>query len=163
MPVPVHGICGLISERHAMSAAASQSILAVDDSASMRQMVRFTLEGAGYKVVQASDGVEALKCARGGGRSGAHRRQHASHGRHPLVRELRALPAYKFVPMLVLTTESGNGDENARQAGRRDGLDRQAVQPEQLLATISSRALITVPRSMSSRRHVQHLHSRGRH
>ena len=40
-----------------MSGAHQQTILAVDDSASMRQMVRFTLEGAGYKVVQASDGV----------------------------------------------------------------------------------------------------------
>jgi CheY-like chemotaxis protein len=46
-----------------MSGSASQSsrvILAVDDSASMRQMVRFTLESAGYRVVQAVDGVEAL-------------------------------------------------------------------------------------------------------
>ena len=39
-------------------------ILAVDDSASMRQMVRFTLEGAGYKVVQAADGIEALEIAK---------------------------------------------------------------------------------------------------
>jgi len=44
-----------------MPGASGQVILAVDDSASMRQMVRYTLEGAGYKVVQAADGVEALE------------------------------------------------------------------------------------------------------
>ena len=48
-----------------MSATAAQVILAVDDSASMRQMVRYTLEGAGYKVIQAADGMEALEFARG--------------------------------------------------------------------------------------------------
>ena len=50
-----------------MSGSASQNsrvILAVDDSASMRQMVRFTLESAGYRVVQAVDGVEALDFAK---------------------------------------------------------------------------------------------------
>ena len=50
-----------------MSGSASQNsrvILAVDDSASMRQMVRFTLESAGYRVVQAVDGIEALDYAK---------------------------------------------------------------------------------------------------
>ena len=42
----------------------SNVILAVDDSASMRQMVTFTLRSAGYEVVEASDGLEALEYAR---------------------------------------------------------------------------------------------------
>ena len=78
-------------------------ILAVDDSASMRKMVHFTLSGAGYDVVQAVDGVDALEYAR----------DHAvdivlTDVNMPrmdgiaLVKELRALPTYRFTPMLVL-------------------------------------------------------------
>ena len=89
-----------------MSGAHQQTILAVDDSASMRQMVRFTLEGAGYKVVQASDGMEALEVARGASVDlvltdvNMPRMDGIS-----LVRELRSLDSYKFVPMLVLQVE----------------------------------------------------------
>jgi len=113
-------------------------ILAVDDSASMRQMVRYTLEGAGYTVVQASDGVEALQLAR-------------SHNADlvltdvnmprmdgiSLVRELRALDNYKFVPMLVLTTEAGQETKlRGKQAGA-TGWIVKPFNPEQLLATIA--------------------------
>jgi two-component system chemotaxis response regulator CheY len=118
--------------------ARGQTILAVDDSAPMRQMVRYTLEGAGYRVVQASDGVEALEFARTSGvdlvltdinmpRMDGIR----------LVRELRALQAYKFIPVLVLTTESG---EDMKQRGREAGATGWIVKPfnpEQLLHTIA--------------------------
>jgi two-component system chemotaxis response regulator CheY len=121
-----------------MSGAPAQSILAVDDSASMRQMVRFTLEGAGYQVLQAADGNEALEVARTRavdlvltdvnmpGMDGI-----------TLVRELRTLPAYKFVPMLVLTTESG---AETKQRGKQAGATGWIVKPfnpDQLLATIA--------------------------
>jgi two-component system chemotaxis response regulator CheY len=113
-------------------------ILAVDDSASMRQMVRYTLEGAGFEVVQAADGAEALEYAR-------------AHGVDlvltdvnmpgmdgiALVRELRALETYKYTPMLVLTTESG---QDTKQRGREAGATGWIVKPfnpEQLLATIA--------------------------
>ncbi|HEX7012458.1 MAG TPA: response regulator [Steroidobacteraceae bacterium] len=118
--------------------ARGQTILAVDDSAPMRQMVRYTLEGAGYRVVQASDGVEALEFARTSGvdlvltdinmpRMDGIR----------MVRELRALQAYKFIPVLVLTTESG---EDMKQRGREAGATGWIVKPfnpEQLLHTIA--------------------------
>jgi two-component system, chemotaxis family, chemotaxis protein CheY len=113
-------------------------ILAVDDSASMRQMVRFTLEGAGYKVVQAADGVEALTIAKSNNADlvltdvNMPRMDGLS-----LVRELRALDHYKFVPMLVLTTESGN---DTKQRGKEAGATGWIVKPfnpEQLLATIA--------------------------
>ncbi|HEY5806556.1 MAG TPA: response regulator [Povalibacter sp.] len=121
-----------------MSAAPQQTILAVDDSASMRQMVRFTLEGAGYKVVQAADGVEALELARQGGAVdlvltdvNMPRMDGIS-----LVRELRSLDTYKFVPMLVLTTESGQETKlRGKQAGA-TGWIVKPFNPEQLLATI---------------------------
>ena len=113
-------------------------ILAVDDSASMRQMVRFTLEAAGYKVIQAADGVEALSFAKSNPADlvltdvNMPRMDGLS-----LVRELRALDHYKFVPMLVLTTESGN---DTKQRGKEAGATGWIVKPfnpEQLLATIA--------------------------
>src|SRR5262245_42013222 len=122
-----------------MTGANSQTILAVDDSASMRQMVRVTLEGAGYKVVQACDGVEALDFAR------------SSDGVDlvltdvnmprmdgiALVRELRLLDSYRFTPMLVLTTESG---QETKQRGKQAGATGWIVKPfnpDQLLSTIA--------------------------
>jgi len=120
-----------------MSAASPRTILAVDDSASMRQMVRYTLEGAGYKVVQAADGVEALEFARTDTVDlvltdvNMPRMDGIS-----LVRELRTLHSYKFVPMLVLTTESG---QETKQRGKQAGATGWIVKPfnpEQLLATI---------------------------
>jgi two-component system chemotaxis response regulator CheY len=113
-------------------------ILAVDDSASMRQMVNFTLKGAGYSVVQAVDGVEALEYAR----------QNAvdlvlTDVNMPrmdgitLVRELRTLPSYRYTPMLVLTTESTQEKKmQGKQAGA-TGWIVKPFNPEQLLATIA--------------------------
>jgi len=113
-------------------------ILAVDDSASMRKMVHFTLSGAGYDVVQAVDGVDALEYARG----------HAvdivlTDVNMPrmdgiaLVKELRALPTYRFTPMLVLTTESSQEKKlEGKQAGA-TGWIVKPFNPEQLLATIA--------------------------
>ena len=113
-------------------------ILAVDDSASMRQMVNFTLKGAGYEVVQAVDGIEALEYAR----------LHSvdlvlTDVNMPrmdgitLVKELRALPSYRYTPMLVLTTESSQDKKmQGKQAGA-TGWIIKPFNPDQLLATIA--------------------------
>lgn len=113
------------------------SILAVDDSASMRQMVSFTLKGAGYQVVEACDGVEALNIAK----------QNKfdlvlSDVNMPnmngieLVKELRQLADYKFTPVLMLTTESaGDMKIQGKQAGA-TGWIVKPFNPDQLLSTI---------------------------
>jgi two-component system, chemotaxis family, chemotaxis protein CheY len=121
-----------------MPGTAGQVILAVDDSASMRQMVRYTLEGAGYQVIQAADGVEALELAKS--RSADLVLTDVNMPRMDgltLVRELRGLQNYKFTPMLVLTTESG---QETKQRGKQAGATGWIVKPfnpEQLLATIA--------------------------
>jgi two-component system, chemotaxis family, chemotaxis protein CheY len=113
-------------------------ILAVDDSASMRQMVRFTLEGAGYKVVQAADGIEALSIARTNNADLVLTDVNMPRmDGLALVRELRALDHYKFVPMLVLTTESGNDTKLRGKEAGATGWIVKPFNPEQLLATIA--------------------------
>jgi two-component system chemotaxis response regulator CheY len=113
-------------------------ILAVDDSASMRQMVRFTLESAGYRVVQAVDGVEALDYAKNSAVDLVLTDVNMPRmDGITLVRELRGLSTYKFTPMLVLTTESG---QDTKQRGKQAGATGWIVKPfspEQLLSTIA--------------------------
>ena len=86
----------------------NRTILTVDDSVTMRQMIIITLAKAGYEVVEASDGVEALAVA-----AGRKLDLVITDVNMPnmdgitLVRRLRAQPAFKFTPILVLTTEAG--------------------------------------------------------
>lgn len=113
------------------------SILAVDDSASMRQMVTFTLKEAGYEVLEARDGVEALALAK-------TQKVHLvlSDVNMPnmdgitLVKELRALPNYRFVPLLLLTTESSPEKKAEGKAAGATGWLVKPFNPEQLLGTI---------------------------
>jgi len=113
------------------------SILAVDDSASMRQMVSFTLKGAGYTVVEAVDGVDALNKA-----STQKFDCVVTDVNMPnkdgitLIRDLRGLPDYKFIPMLMLTTESGMDKKQAGKAAGATGWIVKPFNPDQLLKTI---------------------------
>ncbi len=113
------------------------SILAVDDSASMRQMVSFTLKGAGFSVVEAVDGVDALNKAKAQkfdcvvtdvnmpNKDGI-----------TLIKDLRALPDYKFIPILMLTTESSMDKKQAGKAAGATGWIVKPFNPDQLLKTI---------------------------
>ncbi len=116
----------------------TRTILAVDDSASMRQMVGFTLRRAGYEVVEAIDGVEALEYARGNAVDLVLTDVNMPRmDGITLVRELRQLSPYKFVPMLVLTTEAGPEKKlQGKQAGATGWLVK-PFNPEKLLATIA--------------------------
>ncbi|BCD98270.1 response regulator [Marinagarivorans cellulosilyticus] len=113
-------------------------IIAVDDSASMRQMVSFTLKGAGHDVIEASDGVEALKLANQ--ESGVD--LVISDINMPnmdgisLIKELRTLAPYKFTPILMLTTESSADKKMEGKAAGATGWIVKPFNPDQLLATI---------------------------
>ena len=85
------------------------SILAVDDSASMRQMVAFTLKGAGYNVIEAADGQEALDKARGETVDLVLTDQNMPRmDGITLVQNLRNLATYAATLILILTTESSD-------------------------------------------------------
>lgn len=114
------------------------NILAVDDSASMRQMVAFTLKGAGHSVTEASDGSEALTIAKGNKFDLV-----LSDVNMPnmdgisLTKELRALPDFKFTPILILTTEAGLNKKQDGKAAGATGWIVKPFNPDQLLSTIT--------------------------
>jgi two-component system, chemotaxis family, chemotaxis protein CheY len=114
-----------------------KKILAVDDSASVRQMVNFTLRGAGYDVVDAVDGKDGLAKA-----GNAKFDMIITDLNMPnvdglqLIAEVRKLPGYSFVPILMLTTES---QAEKKEAGKKAGATGWIVKPfnaEQLTAVI---------------------------
>ena len=103
------------------------SILAVDDSASMRQMVSFTLKSAGYTVVEAVDGQDAYE------KTGTRDFDLVLTDQNMprldgigLTRKLRDNPKFKSTPILILTTESS---DQMKQAGRAAGATGWLVKP----------------------------------
>lgn len=113
-------------------------ILAVDDSASMRSMVAFTLRGAGHDVTEAENGQLALDAARDGGFQLAlvDVNMPVMDG-ITLTRELRGLPAYAGVPILILTTESNPEKKMEGKAAGATGWLVKPFDPDQLLATVA--------------------------
>ncbi len=115
------------------------SILAVDDSPSMRQMVSLTLKGAGYDVVEAGDGDEALSIAQGSSVDLvlADLYMPKMDG-ITLIKELRALPDYELTPILMLTTEA---DVAKMQEGKDAGATGWIVKPfdpDQFISTVKT-------------------------
>jgi two-component system chemotaxis response regulator CheY len=111
--------------------------MTVDDSASIRQMVSFTLKGAGYETVEAIDGKDALAKL-----NGTPIHMIITDLNMPnldgigLIRGVRANPSYKFIPVIMLTTESQEGKkQEGKQAGA-TGWIVKPFNPEQLLAVI---------------------------
>jgi two-component system chemotaxis response regulator CheY len=115
----------------------SKLILTADDSASVRQMVGFTLREAGYELIEAIDGRDAL----------------AKAGQRPpqmvitdlnmphldgigLIRALRATPACRFIPIVMLTTESQDTKKQEGRAAGATGWIVKPFKPEQLLAVV---------------------------
>lgn len=114
------------------------SILAVDDSTSLRQMVSFALQREGHEVVQAEDGVEGLKAAKA-----CNFDLVITDVNMPnmdgieLIKELRGLPAYRNTPLLMLTTEAGDDKKSQGKAAGATGWIVKPFNPEKLINVIS--------------------------
>lgn len=105
----------------------AKSILAIDDSASIRQMVSFTLKSSGYEVVEAVDGMDGLDKAKGKTFNLILTDQNMPRmDGLTLIKTLRGLPQYKTVPILMLTTESSDA---MKQQGRAAGATGWLVKP----------------------------------
>jgi len=103
------------------------SILAVDDSASMRKMVSFTLIGAGYRVIEAVDGQDALEKAQTQSFDLVLTDQNMPRlDGLGLTKKLRETAAFATTPILILTTESS---DQMKQAGRAAGATGWLVKP----------------------------------
>jgi len=112
-------------------------IMTVDDSKSVRQMVGFTLRQAGYDVVEATDGDDALAKLR---------RQRVDMvltdlnmpkmNGIELTRALRASPAHKFLPIVLLTTEGQAARKQEGKAAGATGWIVKPFKPEQLLKVV---------------------------
>ena len=113
------------------------SILAVDDSASMRQLVAYTLKGAGFDVLQASDGQEGLERARERNVNLLLVDQNMPRmDGISLVKALRSLPQYKTTPILMLTTESSDAMKAAGRAAGATGWLVKPFDPARLLEVV---------------------------
>jgi two-component system chemotaxis response regulator CheY len=105
----------------------AKTILAVDDSASIRKMVHYTLSSAGYSVIEAVDGKDALERAQKQTVNLVLTDQNMPNmDGLALIRSLRAMDSYKAVPILVLTTESS---AEMKQQGRAAGATGWLVKP----------------------------------
>jgi two-component system chemotaxis response regulator CheY len=112
-------------------------ILAVDDSPSIRQMVKLTLSKAGYEVTEANDGADGLRKAQTNlvDMVVTDLNMPVMNGLG-LIRELRKLPAYRGVPILFLTTESDPEMKKQAKAAGATGWITKPFQQDQLVAVI---------------------------
>jgi two-component system chemotaxis response regulator CheY len=104
-----------------------KTILAVDDSGSLRQMLSFSLKAAGYQVIEAVDGQDGLDKAKAQIVDLVLTDQNMPRmDGLTLIKALRALPSYQKVPILMLTTESG---DDMKAKGRAAGANGWLVKP----------------------------------
>jgi two-component system chemotaxis response regulator CheY len=115
----------------------AKTVMTVDDSTSVRQMVRFTLSQAGYDVVEAVDGRDAVA------KASAHKINMVITDLNmphmdglELIRSLRSKPDYKFTPIVMLTTESQDDKKKEGRAAGATGWIIKPFKPEQLLAVV---------------------------
>jgi two-component system, chemotaxis family, chemotaxis protein CheY len=111
--------------------------MTIDDSVSVRQMVSFTLKNAGYETVEANDGKDALAKLNGSGINMILTDLNMPNlDGIGLIKEVRTKPEYKFIPIVMLTTES---QDSKKQEGKNAGATGWIVKPfkpDQLLAVV---------------------------
>lgn len=115
----------------------SKIIMTVDDSASVRKMVAFTLRSAGYEVIEAEDGRDALEKLQGRRVSMVLTDLNMPNmDGIELTRAIRGDAGHRLVPVIILTTE---GQEGKKQEGRSAGANGWIIKPfrpEQLLSVV---------------------------
>lgn len=121
----------------------TKTILIVDDAVTIRQVVGIALKGAGYNVIEAGDGKEALSKL-----NGQKLNLIITDVNMPnmdgitFIKEVKQLPRYKFTPIIVLTTESQDGKKHeGQQAGAKAWVVK-PFQPPQLLAAVSKLVML---------------------
>ena len=111
--------------------------MTVDDSASVRLMVNFTLKELGYEIIEAENGKAALKKM-----DGKHIDMLITDINMPemdgisLIRKVRANPDYKFIPIILLTTESQVEKKNEGKQAGATGWIVKPFKPDQLVAVV---------------------------
>lgn len=115
----------------------AKTILCVDDSASIRQMVGFTLKSVGYEVVDAVDGMDGLDKAKSRAVDLVLTDQNMPRmDGLTLIKNLRGLPQYKSVPILMLTTESSDAMKSQGRAAGATGWLVKPFDPQKLIEVV---------------------------
>lgn len=115
----------------------AKTILAVDDSASIRQMVSFTLKSAGYEVIEAVDGMDGLDKAKTHNVNLVLTDQNMPRmDGLTLIKSLRALQQYAATPILMLTTESSDAMKAQGRAARATGWLVKPFDPQKLIEVV---------------------------
>lgn len=115
----------------------SKTIMTVDDSASIRQMVAFTLKQAGYGVLEAVDGQDAVNKL-----NDADLHMLITDLNMPnmdgidLIKYIRSKPEFKFMPIIMLTTESQASKKQEGKAAGATGWIVKPFQPDQLINVV---------------------------
>ncbi|MCB1890225.1 MAG: response regulator [Rhodocyclaceae bacterium] len=115
----------------------AKTVLTVDDSASIRQMVSFTLKSAGYDVIEASDGMDGLDKAKSKQVNLILTDQNMPRmDGISLIKSLRATSQYKSTPILMLTTESSDSMKSQGRAAGATGWLVKPFDPQKLIEVV---------------------------
>ncbi len=115
----------------------AKTVLTVDDSASIRQMVAFTLKSAGYTVIEAADGQEGLDKAKANPVNLILTDQNMPKmDGLTLIKTLRGLPQHRTTPILMLTTESSDAMKAQGKAAGATGWLVKPFDPQKLLEVV---------------------------